>query len=174
MSEILQELREEHQKLLRMLEEGDILEVIEFVEGVHHPKEEQLLFPLMAPHPLLKQGGPRCMYFKGLAIELQIYRNAQKALKDYHEQGGPKAPEYQDFDWLLDGNPLNVPMYEHHLGHELAHGIRWLSTQKDSPLHDPFYSVFCDEYVKLLRLHIEKEDSCLFVIAENMLKRKGA
>lgn len=175
MSEVLQELREEHQKLLRMLEEGDILQVVDFVEGIHHPKEEQLLFPLLAQNPLLRQGGPRCMYFKGLALELQIYHNAQVALKDYLKCGGPLAPEYQDFTWLTDGNPLNIPMYEHRLGHELAHGIRWMNEHAEGELHAKFYAVFCQEYVRLLRLHIEKEDSCLFIMAEAMLsQRHGA
>lgn len=169
MPKILDELRQEHQVLLAMLERDDILKVVEFVEMIHHPKEEQRLFPLIAQNPLLRQGGPRCTYFRGIELDFDIYANAQKLLQDFYQAGAPRAPEYDDFEWLKDGNPLNIPMYEHWLGHELAHGLRYLSQEPNSELYKKFFCLFAEEYTRLLRLHIEKEDTCLFVMANSIL-----
>lgn len=155
--------------LLALIESNDILKTIEFVESVHHPKEEDFLFPLLASHPLLHAGGPRCVFFKGLELERRIYAGPTNLLREYY-QGGGRLPEVQkDFAWLKDQNPLNIPMHEHRLGHELASAIRYLMGPSRSAVQVALLESFCWEYNSLLKLHIEKEETCLFVLAEKIL-----
>lgn len=170
MNPIIQELKNEHQILLAMIDEQKILPMIDFVEDIHHPKEEELLFPLMAQHPLLRQGGPRCMYFRGLELEMRVHAPAQNLLKEYYALGGPRPSEYKNFEWLSENNPLSIPMYEHVLGHELASAIRHLlKGSLNFTVPAQLLNELYNEYCRLLKLHIEKEDTCLFLIAENIL-----
>ncbi|UOF01527.1 hypothetical protein [Bdellovibrio reynosensis] len=170
MLEVINELREEHRAILCLIEKNDILAVIKYVEEIHHPKEEKLLFPKLAGHPLLNQGGPRCMYFRGLELDLQIYDGAKKVLKDFYQNKGPRPHAYGTFHWLKDNNPLNIPMEEHRLGHELSQAIQFLYTHPSSDLYKDFLVPLEQEYVRLLKLHIEKEDTCLFILAERILQ----
>lgn len=170
MLEVLNELREEHRTILSLIQKNDILAVIKYVEEVHHPKEEKILFPKLAGHPLLNQGGPRCMYFRGLELDLQIYEGSRKLLKSFYQNKGPRPGDYTDFAWLKDNSPLNIPMEEHRLGHELACAIQFLYTHPSSNLYKDFLAPLEREYVRLLKLHIEKEDTCLFILAERILE----
>lgn len=169
MKDLIKKLREEHAHILQMIEsQQDILKIIEFVEGSHHPLEEIHLFPKMASHPLLREGGPLCTYFRSIDLDINPKAPMFTRLEKFYEQGGPKPSPYQEFSWLSEQNPLSIPMDEHKLGHELAQAIQFLSDQKDSALGMAFYSRFCEDYLELLHRHIDKEDNCLFVMCERM------
>lgn len=172
MSDLILELRQEHQNILSLIGQRDILSLLDLVETVHHPKEENLLFPLLAEHPRLREGGPRCMYFRGLQMDLNIHAPAEKLLSQYYKSGGSPPSEYKKFSWLTEQSPLHLPMYEHHLGHALGSAMREILSGK----HPGAESLLMDlygEYCRLLNLHIEKEDTCLFVLAETLLKRSS-
>lgn len=174
MVNLLDELREEHQKILGMLEEKrDIREIIEFVEKVHHPKEEIQLFPHIATHPLVSEGGPRCTFFKGMEIDMDLLGPARRRLKDYYAAGGPKPPSYREFSWWNPQNPIDVPMGEHALGHALAHALLFLLEEGNQSLRAVHFDGFRRDYEDLMRLHINKEDTCLFVMCERLLPRLG-
>lgn len=149
-----------------MNQDKDILDIIEFVEKIHHPREEIELFPLISRHPLLKKGGPRCIYFIGMNLDFEPFAPVRQRLQSFYVSGGAVAPPYQEFSWLTEQNPLSIPMDEHKLGHELGKAIFFLSKNKESPLYDKFFESFCDDYCRLLKVHIEKEDTCLFLICE--------
>lgn len=166
---VIQELRDEHQEILRLIDTRDFSALIDFVEKVHHPREELLLFPQIAALPMLKQGGPRCMYFRGLELDLDIYGPAKNLLKEYQTLGGPSPEPYSHYAWLNDNNPLNIPMYEHQLGHALALAIRFCQSTTSPKWSETLRERLQEEYCRLLRLHIEKEETCLFVMAEKTL-----
>lgn len=169
MHKIIAELKSEHLTIRSLMKSDDIFKLIQFVESVHHPKEEELLFPLLAQHPLLKQGGPRCMFFQGLILDLKVLDRPRQLLSEYYFIGGPLPEAYKDFPWLSVSNPLDIPMAEHRLGRELAQGLQHLFQNPSSLLYKKFYAAFRTEYYRLLELHMEKEDTCLFILAEKAL-----
>ncbi|MFS4457895.1 hypothetical protein [Bdellovibrio sp. HCB2-146] len=150
-----------------MLDKGeDILKVIDFVETIHHPKEEQLLFPVIAKQVWLSQGGPLCTYYRGLQLEFDPLAPVRRYLRLFYEQSGISAPSIGEYSWLSEQSPLSIPMEEHFIGHELSVALRFLSNKKNSALYAEFFEIFRKLYSDLLRVHISKEDNCLFVMCE--------
>lgn len=151
---------------------NDILDRVSFlVEFVHHGKEEELLFPALIDKNCLNQGGPKCTYFMGLRLDSNpcdfIFSEAQRRSPPM------KVPDWnpQLADLLKRNQFLEVPCEEHAAGslavkmmkEEVLHIIndRVDQLSKLSKIHS--------EYQRLLRLHIEKEDNCLFLIADSSL-----
>lgn len=154
-----------------MLDESqNILDVIAFVEEVHHPLEEQSLFPHIAASPLLTQGGPLCTYFRGLALDLNPQQAIRDRLRDLYQQGLPQAKAYGTFLWLTPQNPISLPMDEHELGHEIAEALKYLSLPESQSLFPGAFARLSRDYEVLLRAHIDKEDRCLFVLCERILR----
>lgn len=170
MVKILEELRQQHQTLLNMIsEDKDIFDIIKLVEEIHHPLEEQALFPLIADHPLLQEGGPLCTFFRGMELDLNPKSVAEELLKRAYAQGLPRPHAYPQFTWLNEHNPLSMPMEEHVLSDELAQALLFLKDQPDEKLYQDFFVSLKNEYIRLLKLHIAKEDGCLFVLCEKLL-----
>jgi hemerythrin-like domain-containing protein len=168
--DLLEKLRQEHQQILTMLDEKvSILEIIKFVEEVHHPREEQDLFPTISQNPLLSQGGPLCTYFRGLELDLNPNQDCHNYLLHLYDQGLPKPPPYKTFSWLNPQNPLSLPMDEHALGHEIAEALKHLTLPNCGPEFPDAFCKLSQYYEKLLRLHIAKEDQCLFVLCERFI-----
>ncbi|MFM6930217.1 MAG: hypothetical protein ACKOX6_17230 [Bdellovibrio sp.] len=170
MNKIIQNLRSQHQQLLTMLDDGtDLLSIIQFVENEHHSIEEQELFPLIASHPLLKEGGPLCTFFWGMEMDLKPKSGAEDILKNLYTNGFVGQKDTRSFPWLPEHTPLQIPMGEHFLNHELSYAICELSKNPDTPVAQKFLEPLKTEYIKLLRGHIDKEDNCLFILCEKIL-----
>lgn len=167
MTDLLKQLREEHALILKMLDnEEDILTIVDFVENIHHPKEEELLFPLIAQEAWINQGGPLCTYYRGLQLEFDPLEPVRRSLKLFYQQSGVSALPIENFPWLTDQNPLSIPMKEHHIGTELSEALRFLANKKNSNLYSEFFEILSQLYVQMLRAHIDKEDNCLFAMCE--------
>ncbi|WP_347358692.1 hypothetical protein [Bdellovibrio sp.] len=170
MKDLLKKLREEHQQILKMFDEKvSILDIIHFVEEVHHPLEEQELFPAVSQNPLLCQGGPLCTYFRGLELDLNPQQASREYLCRLYTKGFPRPRPYASFDWLTPQNPLSLPMDEHVLGHEIAEALKLLSFPKYQTDFPDAFERLSRDYEKLLRQHIAKEDQCLFILCERIL-----
>lgn len=169
MKELLKTLREEHRWLLERLEDpGNIPEIIDFLKKVHHPKEEQLLFPLMAGQPRLNEGGPRCGYFMGLRLEMAPQIEVRKRLEEFQRSIGLSVNFQPPPAWLTPQCPLSIPMEEHELCHNLANALRWLYNHDLSAEQIQIKDRLTFDFQKLLRAHIDKEDTCLFVLCESL------
>lgn len=172
MNAVIKILREQHQEILRFLEQDeDLLKVIDFVENIHHKMEENVLFPLVAEHPLLNEGGPRCALYWGIELDLAPQRTAQNLLTRLTAKGIKNPCDYHETPWLGNSSPLNIPMTDHKLNAELAYAIRKLSEQPKSPVSCEFLDQLKHEYVRLLKAHIDKEENCLFVMCERILSQ---
>lgn len=135
------------------------------VESCHHRKEEELLFPAIMNSPRMNEGGPRCTHFMTVRMmdntasrlietlpksEVEKYRSEQLEVPQHH--------------------PLSIPLEEHMAGHLALLRVRMdldsyaLDSRNRSSL---MMSIW--EYTHLLRIHIEKEDTCLFVLADQIL-----
>lgn len=170
MKEVLNNLREQHQKILMMLDRPEqVEELIHFVEEVHHPLEEIELFPFMKDKPCLSQGGPRCSLYMGMRLELDPLTRVRGHLADFYRKTSFRPPHYPLPEWLTAQNPLSIPYEEHVVGAELAKSLLFLSKPENSTLRAEFFDKFYDDYCRLLRMHIDKEDNCLFIICERAL-----
>lgn len=170
MNALLEKLRQEHQVILKMFEDQTpILDIIHFVEKVHHPLEEQELFPAVANHPLLREGGPLCTYFRGMELDLNPQQGPRQTLQALYRAGFPEACAYASFEWLNPQNPLSIPMDEHELGHEIAEALKILANSDMQKIYPGYFEALKAAYESLLRRHIAKEDGCLFVLCEKLL-----
>lgn len=172
MNPLIATLRAEHQHILKMFsDKEDIFKIIAYLENVHHPREEQELFPLVADHPLLSQGGPLCTYFRGMELDLAPFDSVKNYLKGLYLNGFPAPTPYASFDWLTHGNPLNIPMNEHYLGHEISDALKFLSSSQNKERYPGSFERLSEEYEALLKAHIDKEDRCLFIMCEKLLPK---
>lgn len=171
MNALIRDLRQQHKDILDMIARGDdILSIVEFVEKVHHPLEEIELFPAVAANPLLREGGPLCTYFRSIDLELGPKEAPLQHLEDLYSKGFPRPSAYPSYDWFNAQSPLSIPMDEHVLGHALASALHGLAENKNSALYAEFYQKLSDDYISLLKLHINKEDNCLFIMCERMVR----
>lgn len=170
---ITRHLRDEHQSILKGLSGlgvfadrlahrekihfGDLRVLVfaigSFILNCHHAKEEQILFPLLAANPKLREGGPRCTYFMGLRI--------------FEQAPSPQLPTG------FEGTPLVIPVSEHRQGHDILLNIRRALDSAEGNPSDlknlDVLSSFLQYYIRHLRLHVEKEETCLLMMAEQLL-----
>lgn len=170
MRKVLDELRDQHQSILQLLKDPHkTLDLIEFVENVHHPLEETKLFPLMAQNTWLGQGGPQCSLHMGIRLEQDPLGRVRSHLKAFYQAAQWQPEPYPTPAWLTLQCPLSIPMEEHAVGHELAESLKLLLKDPTSHLYRDFFERLRSDYESLLRMHIDKEDHCLFVMCENHL-----
>lgn len=171
MNALISDLRLQHKDILEMIARNeDILSIINFVEKIHHPLEEKELFPAVAANPLLREGGPLCTYFRSIDLELGPKEAPLQHLEDLYNKGFPRPPEYPTYDWFNAQSPLSIPMDEHVLSHAIGTALHGLAEIKNSALYAEFFQKLSDDYISLLKLHINKEDNCLFIMCEKMLR----
>lgn len=171
MEKVLANLREQHQFILQLLKDpAKLLELIHYVEEVHHPLEEKELFPVIAQFPWLKEGGPRCSLHMGMRLNHDPLGRMRGHLKDFHEKARWSPPPYTQPEWLTAQNPLSVPIEEHAVSHSLAESLKFLLKQPESELYREFFKVLYEDFGTLLEMHIDKEDNCLFVMCEQRLR----
>ncbi|MEK2646650.1 hypothetical protein [Bdellovibrio sp. BCCA] len=72
-------------------------------------------------------------------------------------------------DWLTPQSPLSIPFEEHVIGADLAQSILFLLEPENAHLHQEFFKLLYDDYCRLLKMHIDKEDGCLFIMCERVL-----
>lgn len=73
---------------------------------------------------------------------------------------------YRALPWLSPQSPLSIPFEEHVIGAELGQCLLYLLKLENTALHLEFFSSLYADYVRLLRMHIDKEDNCLFIMCE--------
>lgn len=170
MKDTLTLLRKQHQEILSLLDQPEkVLELIHFVEYDHHPLEEEKLFPFLNSQKCLYQGGPRCTMYMGMRLEFNPLEIVRKHLQSFYLKADFRPPAYPEPPWLEMNNPLSIPFEEHVIGAELAQIMIYLLSEQGKGLHPEFFAVLYQDYCRLLRLHIDKEDNCLFLICERTL-----
>lgn len=155
------DLMNEHLLLLHMLDLLKILRTTNDVQGLrdilalfrvalgelHHHKEEHVLFPALLTAAPLAQGGPRCGHFMNHPL---------------NESFG----EARDAPSRFAGTPLMIPIGEHRAGHRALALIERELLNPSGP-HELY--LLTTKFDTNLRLHIEKENTCLFVLADRYL-----
>jgi hemerythrin-like domain-containing protein len=178
MGPFLRELKEDHTLILNVvnfisafakdpsLDLQTASQLVEFLEeyvgGYHHRKEEEILFPFLHSINGVKTGGPLC----GLFMQYFLQGNpTQSLLRDGKNRFGHKQSETIR-DIFRSKSFLTIPLEEHLAGHicieQMKHGLHELQKYSNKNI---LLNAF-GKYVELLRLHIRKENECLFVMAD--------
>lgn len=153
-----------------MLDQPELTrELLHYVENEHHPLEEQELFPHIKDQPFLCKGGARCSYFMGLRLDFDTTKDDRALLGNFYSEASYQLRPYPIPIWLSSQSPLSMPFDEHVLGAELAGSILFLLNQSESALYEEFFASLYRSYCRLLRVHIDKEDNCLFIMCEQNL-----
>lgn len=167
MKDLLNNLRQQHQTILTMLDKPELAaELIHFVEEIHHPMEEDELFPLIREQKFLHQGGPRCSHFMGMRLELDPLGAVRKHMNEFFQKTDFRPAPYRALPWLTPQSPLSIPFEEHVIGAELGQCLLYLLKKENAGLHQEFFPGLYADYTRLLRMHIDKEDNCLFIMCE--------
>jgi len=135
----------------------------------HHAKEEKVLLPALLQLDTLLGGGPQCTLFKELHMMLPSYIQQVDAINQEH---GLKTKTSFGLDY---GNVTNPVLEEHIIGRTY---LGWMQKGVDAIHTDP--SVATENllmrdtrgYLFLLKGHIQKEDQCLFVMADELLNQQ--
>jgi hemerythrin-like domain-containing protein len=128
------------------------------VEKIHHRKEEELLFDSLLSLGLLP-GGPRCSYFMG------AYLNGSPAEKLLSSAG-----RHAQIEERFRHSVLSIPLEEHDASHfAFAKVCEAASLDEGAPGRSEALLSWIASYVSLMRPHIEKEETCLFVMADRLL-----
>lgn len=141
----------------------------DYVDHVHHSKEENILFEAIYPIKNI-EGGPRCIYYK----ELQIQREpVVEQVKKIKKELGILEPDFYD-NWnasVHQGCIVNPLLEEHILGRQLVTLIEHEAgqlvsgkTQSNQKLIMALYG-----YVSMIEEHIEKENTCFANTVDNYL-----
>lgn len=131
-----------------------------YIGDIHHSIEEQILFPylkILVPFP----GGPKCSYYSDLSrLDGSIEDKAQQIKLD------------MSWDKLtlpsFDGNPFKPILEDHFLGHTYLKIMKELVAAGNSDQANLLH-YYATKYTSMLLTHIEKEDSCLAPILDELL-----
>lgn len=131
----------------------------EFVIEFHHGREEKYLFPFVASHVKVSEGGPACTKFMGLRIMSSMNKDIFDLEAELGHRGYPAASEIQPY--LQQQNPITIPMSEHEAETILVRLMERGDVAK--------IAWALERYYDLLREHSQKEDECLFIMARRIL-----
>lgn len=185
-------LVKEHDEILRMLRVLEVIvshslnasvlvdlkDVIEYlitvVEKLHHEKEEKILFPFLNSTNALQAGGPNCSLFMQIFLEKQTFAEVFK----FAETAGISPIQIsREAQNLINANsPLTIPLKEHHAGQYLIELMKSKLISKGSLGEEDNRELksFILRYIEMLRLHIRKENECLFIVARAALPHSDA
>lgn len=106
----------------------------------------------------------------GMRLDQNPLARFEKHLADYAQFSGWTPVAEEAPVWLTPQNPLSVPMEEHAVSHMLASALKELMKDRQSPLSRKFFPVLYEDFRQLMKMHIDKEDHCLFVMCEQNLR----
>lgn len=147
----------------------DFLTVV--LERSHHAKEELLLFPRLHRLGSSRLSGPRCSYFMELRMQWDPVGSAMQEVGAERDRTAPPVVSKAVAELLAVSSMLSVPIEEHHAGYYLFQAMKHeVARLRGERQHDRQRLVkLAREYVRLLEVHIQKEDECLFVFAGELL-----
>ncbi len=172
MSQLIDHLKKEHEAILKQLQkieenwEGaevseDLLKLGKMLH-IHHHLEEKYLFQAIYDTQRAQEGGPNCTSFYGLYLQEENY------LKSLLKDGGFSLENEEELirKIFTNKNPLMVPIEEHRACHTLLEKTKKEIQDGNKVEARRNY----DKYAHILRLHIRKENECLFMMAQNLIK----
>lgn len=131
-----------------------------YIEALHHGKEEELLIPFVNESGLPAGGGPLCTLFKQKQMERhEIYP------KDF------KVKPTRISGLLEEGSPMNMILEEHQLTHYYTDKMEASldGIENNVPEAKAQFVNNARDYIDSLREHIDKENHCFFILANQCL-----
>lgn len=190
MKVFLQELYDEHSVILSVFQKaeplfldsqtwteetwqifGDFVNFCElYVEQNHHKKEEEILFPKIDLSPIVYQGGPYCTHFYHFHLMFQHYEQSKELLKEASLNPDLPAHTEQVKNIIKNRSGLMVPLEEHWAGMHIIRIFKdQLRLKNENQQNEEFLRKCISFYIGLINQHTDKENRCLFAMADNML-----
>lgn len=141
-----------------------------FIEQNHHKKEEEILFPKIDLSPIVYQGGPYCTHFYHFHLMFQHFEQSKELVKE--AKLNIELPEHSENvqKIVINRSGLMVPLEEHWAGMYLNRIFKnQLRFKQDNNHNEEFLRKCISFYIGLINQHTDKENRCLFAMADNML-----
>jgi hemerythrin-like domain-containing protein len=132
-----------------------------FADRIHHGKEEEILLPALLEKGFPLPGGPLCTYFKGLQMMGPSLQGQIHEVEALLNREGKSTQEKLNSPRILAEGTIPV-LEEHRLARLLVRGMR-------QELGQPRFADFATRFIRLLYEHIDKENRCLFPMADECL-----
>jgi hemerythrin-like domain-containing protein len=190
MKVFLQELYDEHTMILSVFQKvepifldsitwshetwalfADFVQFCElYIEQNHHKKEEEILFPKIDLSPIVYQGGPYCTHFYHFHLMFQHYERSKELLTEA-QLILDILPLSENVNSIIKNRSgLMVPLEEHWAGINLIRVFKdQLRLQKENQQSEEFLRKCISFYIGLILQHTDKENRCLFAMADNLL-----
>lgn len=146
----------------KILVEKSFYLITNYIQGFHHSKEEDVLFPEAFKNNVRKNG-PECTKFFQQYLDNQFLEKFQIHRKNYEI---PDCKHTQTIQMILDANsPLAIPISEHEAGHYAVQLMKtlWAKICSGEVSKAKEFSRFGRWYLEMIRSHINKEENCLFI-----------
>ncbi|MFP5519770.1 MAG: hypothetical protein ACLGGX_07695 [Bdellovibrionia bacterium] len=164
MHELIGVMKQEHQLIenaLNRLKTDSSLELLQWcfdaIENEHHFKEEECLFSKLLGKKQLAEGGPFCVLYFDNYMMNQPKEILQQAKLGWH------VSELQKH-FIGTNSPLEIPVSEHVATHELCRHLINNYTPEEATWQRIKF-----RYLEIQQMHVQKENNCLFYIAEKIL-----
>lgn len=143
---------------------------LSFLLSEHHETEFSILFSKIWDNPKLKEGGPFCTYFYSFLLHERPFTRVTRIVNQVRS-----SPEqFLNFELpktlqpLFDARSMAcVPLEEHLAIKELVAEMKSIMQNWDDNNKD-WFAMALYELQDLIQKNIEKEETCLWTIAQNI------
>jgi hemerythrin-like domain-containing protein len=155
---------------------GDIslvLNCLKFLaEDIHHAKEEEMLFPVLHGMNCLNKGGPQCTLFMGLRLEFGPTQRLLQMVRETRPEILEKLKYREATRALIDANsPAGIPIEEHVAASTALQCMEFLLQDIEKPEVSKIFLNMAEAYLTVMDMHIQKEETCLFILASQLLTK---
>jgi hemerythrin-like domain-containing protein len=141
-----------------------------YIEQYHHKKEEEILFPQIDLSPIVYQGGHYCTHFYHFHLMYQHYEQSKEILTSAKLALELPVQSENVRKIVQNRSGLLVPLEEHWASGNIIKIFKQQIELKTKNQHDEIFLKKCISfYFGLINQHTEKENKCLFVMADNLL-----
>lgn len=145
------------------------LEFLDFyVEKYHQEKEEMTLYPLVAGHPRVNQGGPMCSFFYDYHMNSNpLIKTGQLVGKSINVNTFDFCPEHLK-TYFVNRSPISIPLEDHLSTRMLLHFIR---NEFESLINEPQQAKLRSALQLMSEIHefhVQKEEKCFFLMCFNL------
>jgi len=178
MYKFLKQLKDEHDQITELLESfreqlatdrweaalATLSSAKRLIRGIHHRKEEEILFPALEKTGSLPMGGPACGLFMQLKLDADHAADLRAEGAKHGIQPKPRPEDHPCMAAIRSQSPLIIPLEEHDAG-----GVAFALLEKTIAARDPYARVIGQEFLAMMSQHIRKENECLFELAQSLL-----
>jgi hypothetical protein len=167
----LEEFRAEHEWILEVLVRAETTEewrryfkyAREEVLELHEKSEELFLFSAVATRAEIRNGGPLCTLYYDMYLHRRPLETAAAAIGSSYLDPR-KLADATTLPFFAAGSPVCIPVEDHMALEAIIKAADSVVEGNDAEL-----AQLAATHLRLLRIHFEKENTCLFPLCRNIL-----